>query len=221
MALASEPGPTMPRLSWSASKRSIGSAALVGIDERRILRRIHVLAERDDVVAPHHGLAAGEGRIVARKGGRDAADPVEGRLPERAVHVGRGEGDPDAMRVMAILVVRRPEIVLLDEARDPGGIRRPGKRRHRLRGKARDGGGSPAAARHDGSEGRPKAPHTRTILPGLRMLSGSSARFSVRMTETASPCSATRKSILPLPMPCSPVEVPSMAMARSTSCSLG
>ncbi len=39
--------------------------------------------------------------------------------------------------------------------------------------------------------------YTRTILPGLRMLSGSSALLMVRITESASPCSATRKSILP------------------------
>lgn len=38
---------------------------------------------------------------------------------------------------------------------------------------------------------------TRTILPGFRMPSGSSAILIVRMTLTASPCSAIRKSILP------------------------
>ena len=37
----------------------------------------------------------------------------------------------------------------------------------------------------------------RTILPGFMMLSGSSACLMARMTLTASPCSATRKSILP------------------------
>ena len=37
----------------------------------------------------------------------------------------------------------------------------------------------------------------RTILPGLRIPSGSSAIFIVRMTLTASPCSAMRKPILP------------------------
>ena len=36
-----------------------------------------------------------------------------------------------------------------------------------------------------------------TILPGFRMLAGSSARLIVRMTLTPSPSSLTRKSILP------------------------
>jgi hypothetical protein len=39
------------------------------------------------------------------------------------------------------------------------------------------------------------------------MLSGSIAFLIVRITLTASPCSATRKSILPQPIPCSPVQV--------------
>ena len=36
------------------------------------------------------------------------------------------------------------------------------------------------------------------------------------MTLTASPCSAVRNFILPRPMPCSPVQVPSIASARMT-----
>jgi hypothetical protein len=41
------------------------------------------------------------------------------------------------------------------------------------------------------------------------MLSGSIAFLIARITLTASPCSATKKSILPQPMPCSPLHVPS------------
>src|ERR1700691_2495876 len=37
--------------------------------------------------------------------------------------------------------------------------------------------------------------HTRTILPGLRILSGSSACLMLRITDTASPCSEIKKSI--------------------------
>jgi hypothetical protein len=50
--------------------------------------------------------------------------------------------------------------------------------------------------------------YTRRILPGFIMLSGSIAVLIARITFTASPCSAIRKSILPQPMPCSPVQVP-------------
>src|SRR5262249_17329452 len=45
--------------------------------------------------------------------------------------------------------------------------------------------------------GHASVPHTRTTLPGFMMLCGSSAIFSWRITATASPCSAARKSILP------------------------
>ncbi len=58
---------------------------------------------------------------------------------------------------------------------------------------------------------------SRTTLPGLNRFSGSSARLIARITGTASPCSASRKSSLPMPMPCSPVEVPLMASARITT----
>src|SRR6185312_10467582 len=44
---------------------------------------------------------------------------------------------------------------------------------------------------------RLSAPYTRTTLPGFMMLWGSSASFSWRITATASPCSAVRKSSLP------------------------
>src|SRR6266403_2326001 len=50
--------------------------------------------------------------------------------------------------------------------------------------------------------------HIRTILPGFMMSFGSSACLMLRITATASPCSAIRKSILSYPMPCSPVHVP-------------
>ena len=48
------------------------------------------------------------------------------------------------------------------------------------------------------------------------MSSGSSARLIVRIRSTASsPCSATSASSLCMPMPCSPVQVPPIAIARS------
>ena len=39
--------------------------------------------------------------------------------------------------------------------------------------------------------------YIRTILPGFKMPSGSSACLILRMTSTAGPCSANRKSTLP------------------------
>src|SRR3954449_6872549 len=57
-----------------------------------------------------------------------------------------------------------------------------------------------------------------TIFPGLKMFCGSSAFFSARIASIASgPSSALRYFCLPWPMPCSPVQVPSIACARSTS----
>ena len=44
---------------------------------------------------------------------------------------------------------------------------------------------------------RPTPNYIRTILPGFIMPSGSSACLMLRMTSTAGPCSAKRKSILP------------------------
>lgn len=56
-----------------------------------------------------------------------------------------------------------------------------------------------------------------TTLPGFIMLSGSRLRLSVRISSTpASPNSGTRYSFFPSPIPCSPVHVPSIAMARYT-----
>src|SRR6186713_1246206 len=56
-----------------------------------------------------------------------------------------------------------------------------------------------------------------TILPGLKMFCGSSAFFNARIASIASgPSSALRYFCLPWPMPCSPVQVPSIACARST-----
>jgi len=52
------------------------------------------------------------------------------------------------------------------------------------------------------------------------MLSGSIAFLIARITLTASPCSAIKKSIFPQPIPCSPVQVPSRNIARSTTRSL-
>ena len=49
-------------------------------------------------------------------------------------------------------------------------------------------------------------------------LSGSSARLIAAIAASAAaPCSARRYFILPCPTPCSPVQVPSMASARSTT----
>ena len=71
------------------------------------------------------------------------------------------------------------------------------------------GGTPPLSARASSGVG--------TVLPGFMMLRGSSARLIVRIRSTASPCSATSKSILRTPMPCSPVQVPSMPSARGTT----
>ena len=61
--------------------------------------------------------------------------------------------------------------------------------------------------------------HTLKILPGFMMFFGSSARLIVRIICTApAPASSTRNPILCRPMPCSPVQVPSSASARCTSC---
>src|SRR5262245_31194929 len=57
-----------------------------------------------------------------------------------------------------------------------------------------------------------------TIFPGFIMFCGSSARLIEAMASSAAvPCSATRYFILPCPTPCSPVQVPSIESARSTS----
>src|SRR5215470_4707138 len=64
-----------------------------------------------------------------------------------------------------------------------------------------------------------RVPHTS--FPGFIMSSGSKARLSVRITPTAaSPNSGTRKCFLPSPIPCSPVQVPSAAIASSASRSM-
>src|SRR3954453_15491323 len=66
--------------------------------------------------------------------------------------------------------------------------------------------------------GEPARYASGTILPGLKMFCGSSAFFSARIASIASgPSSALRYFCLPWPMPCSPVQVPSIACARSTS----
>src|SRR3954469_14136991 len=66
--------------------------------------------------------------------------------------------------------------------------------------------------------GEPARYASGTILPGLKMFCGSSAFFSARSASIPSgPSSALRYFCLPWPMPCSPVQVPSIACARSTS----
>src|SRR5581483_9224281 len=70
------------------------------------------------------------------------------------------------------------------------------------------------AARSRPRAGPPLPIHAGRILPGLRMSSGSRAFLSVRITSRPAPSSASRYLILPWPTPCSPVQVPSMAMAR-------
>ena len=53
------------------------------------------------------------------------------------------------------------------------------------------------------------------------MFFGSSARFTVRIISTVpAPVSSIRKPCLCSPMPCSPVQVPSKAIARATTASL-
>jgi len=59
--------------------------------------------------------------------------------------------------------------------------------------------------------------YSRKSLPGLSTPRGSSAALISRITVTASPCSLYRNSRLPMPTPCSPVEVPPQASDRSTS----
>ena len=58
---------------------------------------------------------------------------------------------------------------------------------------------------------------TATTFPGFMMFSGSMARFSVRINSTAgAPCSVSRYFIFFCPTPCSPVQVPFIAIARAT-----
>lgn len=51
------------------------------------------------------------------------------------------------------------------------------------------------------------------ILPGFMMPFGSASRLIARMNGKESPCSLSRCSILPEPIPCSPVQVPPRASA--------
>ena len=59
---------------------------------------------------------------------------------------------------------------------------------------------------------------TRRSCPGFMMLCGIERPFRARASASSAsaPCSASRYFILPWPTPCSPVQVPSMASARST-----
>ena len=58
-------------------------------------------------------------------------------------------------------------------------------------------------------------------LARIHDVGGSSARLIARIASSAgAPCSASRYFILPCPTPCSPVQVPSIASARSISRSL-
>jgi hypothetical protein len=50
-------------------------------------------------------------------------------------------------------------------------------------------------------------------FPGFIRLSGSKAALIARIVSTAEPCSFRRASILPIPIPCSPVQVPPRAKA--------
>lgn len=57
-------------------------------------------------------------------------------------------------------------------------------------------------------------------LPGFMMPLGSSACFThAIMSSTTGPCSPSKKPILPVPMPCSPVQVPPTAQAAVTTSS--
>ena len=53
-----------------------------------------------------------------------------------------------------------------------------------------------------------------TILPGFMRLSGSKACLIARIASSPAPCSSSRYFIRPVPMPCSPVQVPPISSAR-------
>src|SRR5262245_53268856 len=55
---------------------------------------------------------------------------------------------------------------------------------------------------------RAEAHASGTSLPGFMSPRGSRARFTSRITATASPCSWATYFSLPKPTPCSPVQVP-------------
>jgi hypothetical protein len=126
---------------------------------------------------------------------------LEARI-ERAIPVDAAQQPVDEVAFGAVV-----------EVRDSKGTRHgelglaAGARAHRLGGGRRRAVATPSrrSRAHDRGDQLPRAQevngragrYTRTIFPGFMMLSGSSAFFSVRMTATASPCSAMRKSILP------------------------
>ena len=92
----------------------------------------------------------------------------------------------------------------------PGG-KRP-RRRDRALGRGLPGPGR--AGQGDGLTLLFSTPAGSEILPGLRMSCGSSAALIAAMVGMAEPSSSTNRSRLPRPTPCSPVQVPSMPMAR-------
>ena len=85
---------------------------------------------------------------------------------------------------------------------------------------------SPTPASPGGAEQRPREATSsspsggvvaRSTLPGLRIPSGSKLALIALMSGIRSPCSCSSASILPRPMPCSPVHVPPRASASSTT----
>jgi hypothetical protein len=66
---------------------------------------------------------------------------------------------------------------------------------------------------------RPGVLYSRT-LEGFRIFCGSRASLMARITRTLPlPSSVSRYCRFPFPIPCSPVQVPSIAMARNASLS--
>lgn len=129
-----------------------------------------------------------------------------------------GESDDDAMTAIGSGACRHR-----DFARAP----QPDHSRYLSRFAARQGPGiaRPAGRRAaadrwtghsvSGLTGAPFG-HSRKILPGFMRPLGSSAFLIARIVPTAdAPCSVRRCSRLTMPMPCSPVQLPPAAMARS------
>ena len=67
-----------------------------------------------------------------------------------------------------------------------------------------------------GSAGLVRSASDPDDLARVEDVPGSSVRLIAAMTSIAGPASSARLSILPMPTPCSPVQVPSMAIARRT-----
>jgi hypothetical protein len=120
----------------------IGPIMRVGIDQSAVLGRVDVLPEGEIIALDHAGLAAAAEDRQTRR------EPVEGRLPGGIVYIAAGGREPDAVRVMPVAVVRRPEIVLLDDVAGPGVVGAGARRRR----------GQHARCYGDGNEGAHERP---------------------------------------------------------------